>query len=84
MFSQYLKDIERKANKNQTWNCLKREVLKKEIEAFIKVAQENFLLINCMKMKIHTMTNNSKCCRCSKRDETIDYLMNDYSKNFTS
>ena len=43
-------------------------------------AQNNAIRTNYVKAKIDKTQQNSKCSLCGERDETINYIMSEYSK----
>lgn len=78
MHGQYLKDLEGKANKKPTWSWLRSVGLKK-LKALFQWLKK-FLPTNCMKAKIKPLTNNINYHFSSKKNKTINHLINCCSK----
>ena len=61
-------------------NWLKNGYLKKEMEGFIIVAQDQAIRANAIKARIDKTSSDSKCGLCKIKEETIDRLVSSCSK----
>ena len=57
----------------------KRKLKEKETESLLIAAQNNTTRLNYIKTKIDN-TKNSKCCLFGERDETVNYIIREWSK----
>ena len=80
LHGQYLRDIEGKIDKENTWCWLKIGDLKKETEGFIMAAQDQALRTNAIRAKIDKTTKDSKCRLCKEKEESVDHLASTCSK----
>ena len=80
LHGQYLRDIEGKIDKENTWCWLKIRDLKKETEGFIMAAQDQALRTNTIRAKIDKTTEDSKCRLCKEKEESVDHLVSACSK----
>ena len=53
----------------------KKRKFKKEIESFLKAAQDSAIRTNHIKARIDKIQQNSKCRLCGDRDETINHII---------
>ena len=64
----------------KTWTWLRKGNFKRETECLLIATQNNAIRTNHIKSRIDKTQQNSKCRLCSDRDETINHIINRYSK----
>ena len=64
----------------KTWIWLRKGNLKWEMESLLVAAQYNAIRTNHIKDIIDKTKQNSKCRRCSDRDEMINHIISECSK----
>ena len=64
----------------KTWTWLREGNLKRETEFHPRAAQNNAIRTNHINAGIDKMQQNSKCCLCGDRYETINHIISDCSK----
>ena len=65
---------------DKTWTWLRIGNFQREIESFLKVAQNNAVSTNHIKARIDKKQQNSKCGLCGDRDQTINHIISECSK----
>ena len=61
----------------KTWTCLRKGNFKRETESLLIAAQNN---ANHIKARIDKTQRNFKCGLCGDKEETINAIINEYSK----
>ena len=64
----------------KTWTWLRKGNFKGETESLLIEARNNAIRTNYVKAKIDKTQQYSKCRLCNDRDETIKYIISEYSK----
>ena len=75
-FKQLTSDI----SHEKMWTWLRKGNLKTETESFLLATQNYAIRTNHIKASIDKTQQNSKCRLCGDKDETINYIINEYSK----
>ena len=79
LHGQYLRRTEAVPSKER-WAWLSKGGIKRETETLILAAQEQAIRTNQIKTKIDKTQEDSLCRMCKQADETVDHLLNEYSK----
>ena len=64
----------------KTWMWLRKGKLQRETESLWIATQINVVRTNHIKSRIDTTQENSKCCLCGDRGETINHIISECSK----
>ena len=65
---------------DKTWTWLRKGNFKRETESLLMAAHNSAIRNNDIKARIDKTQQNSKCWLCGDRDETINYIISEYSK----
>ena len=70
----------KEVGKQDRWQWLRNETLKRETESLIFAAQEQAIQTNVIKGKIDKSQEQTKCGMCSRADETINHIVSETPK----
>ena len=70
--------------KNNNLDMVKKRNLKRETESLIIAAENNAIRTNYIKAKIDKTQQNSKCRLCGDRDETVNKVLSECIKIWTT
>ena len=65
----------------KTWTSPRKVNLKRETESLLITTQDNTMRTNHIKVRIDKSQQKSKCRLCGDREETINYIICECSKN---
>ena len=65
-------------DKNSQWKFISASTLKKEVEVFVLVCQDQAITINSMKLNIFHQPGSAKCRLYGSHEETVDCLLTTY------
>ena len=65
---------------DKTWTWLRKGNFKRETESLLIAAPDNAVRTNHIEVRIDKIQQNSKCRLSGDRDETINYIISEYSK----
>ena len=75
-----LKRLINNISHEKTWAWLRKGNIKRETESLLIAAQNNAIRTNHIKVKIDKAQQNSRCSLCGDRNETINHIINEWSK----
>ena len=79
LHSQFMRQTEEEGGKER-WIWLSGTGIKRKIESLIMATQEQALRTNVIKARIYRTQEESKCRMCGRADDTINHLLNEFSK----